>query len=81
MARGDVTKAKEIIELYTSYMELPDADPIKPTTMEQMKSVATDVFSWVRDNREDIMSTIDYLRSFRKTVPTKSIPTNNIPKL
>lgn len=61
--KGDMQKAQEMVDFYTKNMNLPDFDPVKPTWVEQMKSGASDLFSFLKDNQSDIANGYEFVRS------------------
>ena len=61
--KGDTQKAQEMVDFYTKNMNLPDFDPVQPTFMEQMKSGASDLFSWIKENQGEIVQGYDFIRS------------------
>jgi hypothetical protein len=52
---GDIQKAQEMFDYYAKNLDLPDFDPVSPTFMQQVKSNATDFFSWMKENQDDIV--------------------------
>lgn len=60
---GDMQKAQEMFDFYAKNLELPDFDPIAPTFVQQMKSGASDLFSWIKDNRDDIINGYQFIQS------------------
>ena len=61
--KGDVQKAQEMFDFYNKNLNLPDFDPIAPTFMQQVKSGASDLFSWFKDNQGDIINGYEMIRS------------------
>lgn len=53
--KGDVQKAQEFVDFYTKNMELPDFDPVQPTFIQQLKSSTSDIFSWIKENQNDLL--------------------------
>lgn len=64
--KGDVQKAQEMVDFYTKNMSLPDFDPVAPTFMQQVKTNAVDVFSWIKENQGDIVQGYQLLYSIIK---------------
>ena len=60
---GNIDKAQEMFDFYSRNLNLPDFDPVVPTFMEQMKGSAADLFSWIKNNQEDIVNGVEYVRS------------------
>lgn len=61
--KGDIQKAQEMFDFYAKNLDLPDFDPIAPTFMQQVKTGATDLFSWIKENQGDIMKGYEFVRS------------------
>ena len=53
--KGDVQKAQEFVDFYAKNLDLPDFDPVEPTMMQQIKSSASGLFSWVKENQSDLI--------------------------
>jgi len=64
--KGDVQKAQEMVDFYTKNMNLPDFDPVSPTFMQQLKTNASDVFTWVKENQSDIVQGYQLIYSIIK---------------
>lgn len=64
--KGDVQKAQEMVDFYTKNMNLPDFDPIAPTFMQTLKTNASDVFTWVKENQGDIVQGYQLIYSIIK---------------
>ena len=64
--KGDVQKAQEMVDFYTKNMSLPDFDPVSPTFMQQLKTNASDVFTWVKENQGDIVQGYQLIYSIIK---------------
>jgi hypothetical protein len=47
-------------------MNLPDFDPVSPTFMQQLKTNASDVFTWVKENQGDIVQGYQLIYSIIK---------------
>lgn len=52
---GDFKKAQEMYEYYSKDINLPDTDPVAPTTLEQVKSNALGFMSFIRDNQNELL--------------------------
>ena len=55
MNKGDVAKAQEFFDFYAKNLELPDYEPVPPTFMQQLKGNASGIFSWIKENQNDIL--------------------------
>ena len=71
--KGDVQKAQEMVDFYTKNMKLPDFDPVSPTFMQQLKTNASDVFTWVKENQSDIVQGYQLIYSIIKNKGALSI--------
>lgn len=60
---GDVKKAAEMYDYYAAGIELPDTEPVKPSTMQVVKENAVDIFGFVKDNQADIINAIAFIKS------------------
>ena len=60
--KGDIQKAQEMFDFYNKNLDLPDFDPIAPTFMQQVKSNAADLFSWIKENQGDIVNGYEFIR-------------------
>ena len=80
---------KEATELYEFLIkdldELPMLDPVKPTAVQNIKNVATDVFNFFRDNKEGISESVDFVKAMfgKGGVPAAPIetPTEPLPPI
>ena len=61
--KGDIQKAQEMFDFYARNLDLPDFDPIQPTFMQQVKSGASDLFSWIKENQGDIVNGYQFIQS------------------
>ena len=69
--KGDIGKAQEMFDFYARNLALPDFDPVAPTFMQQVKQTAGGLFSWVKENQEDIAQGYEFVRSI---VQKRGIP-------
>lgn len=63
---GDIKKAQEMFDYYAKNLDLPDFDPISPTFMQQVKSNASDLFGWIKENQGDIIQGVQFIQSVIK---------------
>ena len=63
MNKGNIEKAQEMYDFYARNLELPDFDPVTPTFMQQMKSGASDLFTWIKSNQGDIVNGYQFIQS------------------
>ena len=60
---GDLKKAQEMFDFYAKNLDLPDFDPIAPSFMQQVKREASELFSWVKENKDDLAQGYEMIRS------------------
>ena len=60
---GDMQKAQEMFDFYNKNLTLPDFDPITPTFMQQVRSNATDLFTWIKENQGDLVNGYQFLQT------------------
>ena len=85
---NDIKKATEICDYVTKMLpNLPDTDPVVPSSFEQMRDTAVRVFEWGEQNQDKIVGGINLvLKMMGKqpiglpTVPTE-IPTEVPPPI
>ena len=64
-AKGDLENAQKLYDFMIKDMdELPVFDPVRPTTMEQVKSGINGTMQWLKDNQEELFVAADLLRGF-----------------
>lgn len=77
---GDVAKAQELYNFLCDGIEsIPDYPVPQPTMMQQVTSTANGVFSWLKENQDDIMGIVNFVKQLRGSAPT--IPQADIPPL
>ena len=63
LANGDVKKAKEIYDFYTDGLKsLPDFDPVKPSSLDNLKDNVVGLMGWLKDNQSTVASSVDLIR-------------------
>lgn len=76
---NDVAKAQELYEfLAKDIKDLPDFDMKPPTTFEQIKGIAGEVFGWVDQNQDKIVGAYNFIQSVRSGAPI-GLPTGAPP--
>lgn len=64
MATGyDVKKAMEIYDYFAKDINLPDTDPILPSTLDQIRDTAVGVFQWGEQNQDKIIGITNVILS------------------
>jgi len=61
--KGDLHKAQEMFDFYAKNLDLPDFDPIAPSFMQQVKREASELFAFIRDNKDDLAQGYELIRS------------------
>lgn len=79
IANGNVDEAMKLYAFVADDLQIPDIAVSPPTTLQQVKSIAGNVFGWVKENKEDILGMYDFVQSFRKSNQIQVQP--NIPPL
>lgn len=74
--KGDIQKAQEMFDFYAKNLDLPDFDPVEPTFMQQVKMNASDIFSWVKENQEDLVQGYQFIYSIVKNKGALPIATD-----
>ena len=60
-----IRKASEICDYVLKVLpNLPEVDPVTPTTFEQMKTTALDIINWGKENQDQIVNVISMVRQF-----------------
>lgn len=55
-SNNDIKKASEICDYVTKMLpNLPDTDPVLPSTLEQVRDTAVKIFQWGRENQDQIV--------------------------
>lgn len=81
--KGDISKAQEMFDFYAKNLDLPDFDPVAPTFIQQVRSNASDLFAWIKENQADIVNGYEFVRSVisnRGTLPVET-PTEPLPDI
>jgi hypothetical protein len=74
IARGDVTEAERIYNYFAADLTLPDVAPPPSSVMDTIKSTAGGLFSFVKENRDDIAQAVQYVQSLRGASALASSP-------
>lgn len=62
--KGDMQKAQEMVDFYTKNIpNLPDFDPVHPSFMQQVKSNATSLFTFLKENQGDLINGYQIIQS------------------
>lgn len=61
-SNNDIKKASEICDYVTKMLpNLPDTDPVLPSTFDQVKETALGIFQWGEANQDKIMGGINLI--------------------
>ena len=67
---NDVAKASELYEFLVKDIEsLPDFDIRPPSTFDQIKGVAGEIFGWLDQNQDKIIGAYNFIQSARGGAP------------
>lgn len=75
ISNGDIEKADRMYEYFVKDMQLPDIDPVPPTTFQQVKETAGTIFGWVKDNKDEVSQAINMIQTLRSGQPIVNAPT------
>lgn len=83
---GDVKRAEELYKFLADGVDtLPDFDPVKPSVLKQVTDAANGMFGWVKENQNDIMQAVGFIRQMRGGAATSAtsaaLSTSEIPPL
>ena len=78
-SNNDIKKASEICDYVTKMLpNLPDTDPVVPSSFEQMRDTAVQLFQWGQEHQDQIVSVTNMvMRLFGKqpiVAPTEVPP-------
>ena len=72
---NDVAKAAELYDFLSKDIEsLPDFDVRPPSTFEQIKGIAGEIFGWVDQNQDKIVGAYNFIQSVRTGAPVGAPP-------
>jgi hypothetical protein len=79
--KNNVGEAERLYKFLSEGIEtLPDFDTPIPNAFEQIKQGVGQAFGWFKENKDDIMNAVGYLRSMRGGTPPVE-PTEPLPPL
>lgn len=80
--RGDVGEAERLYKFLAEGLEdLPDLTPTPPTAFEQIRQGAAQLFTFLRDNRDDITQAVAYVQTLRGHAPQTTEAAADLPPL
>ena len=81
---NDVSKAQELYDfLAKDIKDLPDFDMRPPTTFEQIKGIAGEVFGWVDQNQDKLIGAYNFIQGLRggPTIGSAGAPPAGVPPI
>ena len=80
MASGnDIKKAMEIYDFFAKDLpNMPDYDPVQPSSLEQIRDTAVQVFKWGQENKEQVQGFVSMLMQLFGR-PVASVPVETPP--
>lgn len=82
---NDVDKAEKLYDFIVKDIpNLPEFDPVKASTIEQIKTGANDLFSWIGQHKEDLIEGWNFIQQIRgglMTPPIQEMPPADIPPI
>ena len=82
---NDLAKATELYEFLAKDMEnLPDFDVQPPSTFQQIKGIANDLFGWVDQNQDKLIGAYNFFRSMKDGTPVgvpTGVPPTGVPPI
>lgn len=82
MCKGDVKNAMELYKFYMEDMEsIPDYDIIPPSGFEKAKDTAINLFGWIKENQNEVIGIIDFIKNIRGGNGSVPTPPTNLPPL
>lgn len=67
---GDIDKAEKLYDFYMKDIEsIPDFDVRPPSTFEQIKGMAGDVFGWIEQNQDKLVGAYNFIQAARGGTP------------
>ena len=71
--KGDVDAAEKMYDFLAKDMQgLPDLTPTPPSTMEQVRNIAGNMFGWIKENKDDIIGAYNFFQSVRSGAPIET---------
>ena len=81
---NDIERAEKLYDFFAKDIQnLPDFDVPPPSTFEQIKTMAGDVFGWVEQNQDKLIGADNLIQGFRSGTPiaTPGVPPTGIPPI
>lgn len=81
---NDIERAEKLYDFFMKDIEsIPDFDVVPPTTFEQIKGMAGDIFGWVEQNQDKLVGAYNFIQNLRggKTIGVPSGPPAGVPPI
>lgn len=74
-SNNDIKKASEICDYVIKMLpNLPEKDPIAPSTFEQVKDTALNIYNWGKDNQDQIIGAARFFMEWFGKSPKAAAP-------
>lgn len=80
---NDVKEASALYDFIAEGMDLPDVDPVRPTTLSQIRQGAEDVYGWIASHKDELVEAWQFIRTLKPAAPVSGVPSGvpPIPKV
>lgn len=81
---NDVEKAEKLYDFFIKDIkDIPDFDIQPPSTLEQIKSMAGEVFGWFDQNQDKLIGAYNFIQNIRggQGIPSGAVPLDNVPPI
>ena len=81
---NDIDKAEKLYDFFMKDIEaIPDFDVVPPTTFQQIKGMAGDIFGWVEQNQDKLVGAFNFIQGLRggKTIGAAAGPPAGVPPI
>ena len=82
--KSNVSEAEKLYDFFMKDIaDLPDFDVPKPSVLQQVRSGADDLFSWINAHGEDIARGWNFIQAIRNggTLPMTTVPSVDVPPI
>lgn len=81
---NDIDKAEKLYDFFVKDIkDLPDFDVVPPSTFDQIKGMAGDIFGWVDQNQDKLIGAYNFIQNMRMggSVGTPAGPPSGVPPI
>jgi hypothetical protein len=81
---NDIDKAEKLYDFFAKDIQnLPDFDLPPPSTFDQIKNMAGDLFGWVDKNQDKLVGAYNLIQTLRSgaPIPTPGTPPTGVPPI